>query len=73
MFNAAILDQEFRDRVEIGAVTFGSGDTMRLRIRRRTVRHEDSLRTSFEVVRVIQHHPAPRQDSLLHVQNKDES
>ena len=70
MFNASILDQDFRDRVEVGAVTFANGDSMRLRIRRRTVRRGDNLKTTFDAVEVIKHYPAPRQVSFPTVQGE---
>lgn len=75
MFNASILDQEFRDRVTIGAVTFANGDAMQLRIRRRTIRQGDNLKTTFDVTKVIKHHPAARQPPLPNVDsvNSDES
>ena len=61
IFNASMADQEFMARMAVRAVNFADGDALRVRLRRKTA----GGRVTHTVVKVIQHHPAPRQDSLL--------
>lgn len=63
IFNASMADQEFMARVAVREVNFADGDALRVRLRRRTA----GGRVTHTVLKVIQHqhHPAPRQDSLL--------
>ena len=65
-FNASMLDEDFRDKVEAGRIAFKNGDKLHLRIRRTTeVAPGKNARTSFEVIEVLQHYPASQQRSLL--------
>ena len=66
-FNATMSDDDFQDKMEAGKISFRNGDRLRLRIRRRTtqVAPGKNAKTSFEVVEVLEHYPAPQQRSLL--------
>ena len=64
-FNASIEDESFRDQITSGVIAFRHGDSLRLRIRRRTTRQDDTVKTTFTVTDVLRHFPAPRQASLL--------
>ena len=63
-FGANVQDQEFLDRVSSGQVTFASGDALRLRIRKRSVQTEADMKTTYTILRVLEHFPAPRQLQL---------
>ena len=63
-FNAKIDDEEFFKRVENRDITFTSGDLLHLRLQKRTVQVDHTLTTSYTVLRVLKHHPAPTQMTL---------
>ena len=65
IFNAAIEDDEFFERVQSRRISFASGDVLRIRLWKRSVQTEHGMKTEYVVRKVLEHIPAPRQIDLL--------
>ena len=71
-FDARVVDGEFNERLAAGLIDFASGDELRIRVRRRTTQTGDSPRTTFTVLKVLDHRPATRRQGLQPGENGGE-
>jgi hypothetical protein len=62
---ATILDEGFLKDVDQRLISFAKGDALVCEIRQRQVHTPDGLRTEYEVIKVIEYKPAPRQYKLF--------
>lgn len=63
--NAAILDKDFLEKVRKNQVSFSSGDILICEVRQKQSRTADGIKTEYEVIEVLEHKPALKQDNLF--------
>ncbi len=64
VISATILDKDFLERVDRG-LSFSKGDVLVCEIRQRQTHTAEGLRTEYDVIRVDEHKPAPKQYKLF--------
>lgn len=73
-FAAAITDADFLNRVSLGAESFTAGDILNVNLRRRQWLSGSSIKSEYEVVKVVSHRKAMVQLSMtLRPESPDES
>lgn len=63
-FFAAILDDDFLNRVSLSEVSFSKGDILRAKVRKYQYMKNESMKTDYEIVKVIDHKRSSSQLSL---------
>jgi hypothetical protein len=62
---ATISDQDFLAKVDARAISFTKGDILICDVSSRQTHTQDGVRTEYEVTKVVEHRPAPRQVRLF--------
>lgn len=71
-FHAALVDHEFRSRVDRGVEAFRNGDMLKCEIRMVQTRRQNGLHTEREIVKVIEHIPRGIQLSIGDLDDADD-
>lgn len=72
-FHAAILDERFVHRVQIGEENFAAGDILTVNLRKRQWLEGDVMKAEYEVLEVLKHRRGMAQVSLIFDTNSDDA
>lgn len=65
IINVSILDEEFLRKVDNREISFTKGDILVCDVRNRQWQTQDGIKSEYEVLKVLEHKPAPKQTDFI--------